>query len=978
MVLCLAARVMPAALWLFACAGLCAGIPEAYRSYYAETAEGYLSPGEAGYLSGTDKGRINELLRQRKAELIRLSDEFDKLYSNWPANCCGKPDHWANRPSRTGAWYLPTELQSSHWGCFSCKRKMGGTTRRPDGKTYSANYEERGRIYSRQIQAIVDQARTSSAAQARGRGAASQAQGSSQVSRQGSQRCPAGNCRLTKDECDASRKQLGALWPCKGGSPLPPPRQPVNPPVQPDPRDNPDEPREGNDVPVRESSPASEPADEGPVTPGEAAGATAAAALVVAIGSFLFTRAMGVQVGDFRDAWEILTGAGTPVPPPPPVPEFHDEGDISPSGEIYSLNRGWLSPDEYQRDLATRALIDGVNRGINRQPDAAAQDLGRGWMDSRRRLEDMRESGRYIDQSIGLAERFGTAEEKAWCLDFIQRHAKAGPDGYGVDAETARQMYSGLKKQMYTSTQLAHMGEAEYQRAVSGEIGRKTEVVVQIRDNANRINRVLARFDPTGTGQKIVGIQQGIYGTIDGYEQGGLAGAAEAAALTLADNYTNGYASANYRAVKDAYAEQGISDMSIAERVARANFETANNKYNALDHAGKAVSHLMDGDYGAAFDSSLDALDARDSVRDDYGKARDWATRPKTDAQDQPQVPVADAAPEPASPGRNLGALRRESFEQTRKSFEDQTRVMQELNRIADIPDPAQRQVELIRIRNEDPSTYNVVQKQLHPDTAKVITETNRKLGEQVVERQAQILREQGFDPEVRLTGKAGGADVDGYWTLRDRDGNIVSDGETRRLAEDALKKASDEVLEPLGTDADKLGHKVMNESPEKFAADPNDLGIDSRDGRLQDGRIEFSDHERQGEHWTDDKGKAALTAPKDRISDAAMTRDNASSLGEVMRTKTGHLDEIARHKGAVTEGDVRDMARELVKTNNRTFLPMAEKAGVKPTAEYRDLMQKLMLVKDGEISSAKLPPRGEMDRIIRENVGRLEDAMIQ
>jgi hypothetical protein len=54
----------------------------------------------------------------------------------------------------------------------------------------------------------------------------------------------------------------------------------------------------------------------------------------------------------------------------------------------------------------------------------------------------------------------------------------------------------------------------------------------------------------------------------------------------------------------------------------------------------------------------------------------------------------------------------------------------------------------------------------------------------------------------------------------------------------------------------------------------------------------------------------------------------------------------------------------------------MAEKAGVKPTAEYRDLMQKLMLVKDGDISSDHLPPIREMDRIIAENVGMLKDAI--
>ena len=176
-------------------------------------------------------------------------------------------------------------------------------------------------------------------------------------------------------------------------------------------------------------------------------------------------------------------------------------------------------------------------------------------------------------------------------------------------------MYDGLKKQMATSGQIAHQAEAEYQAAAADELEKKGEIAAQIRDNATRVNRVLAKFDPTGTGEKIVGLQQGAYGAIDGYEKGGIAGAAEAAALTVADNYTEGYASGNYHALKEAYAEQGLSDRSLAERLAKANLETANNKYNALDHAGKAAHHLLEGEYGAAVDSTLDAFDAKDAAQ---------------------------------------------------------------------------------------------------------------------------------------------------------------------------------------------------------------------------------------------------------------------------------------------------------------------------------------------------------------------------
>lgn len=762
------------------------------------------------------------------------------------------------------------------------------------------------------------------------------------------------------------------------------------------------------------SQAAQDSADALPAAAGAAAAGAAAA--TAAAGALLTGMSQGVRPREvISDIAGFISGDSGAVPPDAQVASDLDYQ----IGMIKSYRDQDMSELDYQRQRLEAARAQGADdvvrdaraaigrlsgqissydknlAELGQQPlehtqmeqrtfDYTREDLGTAVTEAKQKLEDLRETGKYVDLSNQLADNFGTAEEKAWCHDFIEKHAQLGPNGYEIDPETARQMYSGLKKQMYESDQILNEAEADYQTAVADEIGKKTEVVKQIRDNATRVNRVLAKFDPTGTGAKIVGLQQNIYGAIDGYEKGGIAGAAESAMLSVADNYTQGYASGNYNALKDAYAEQGLSDESIAGRLAKANFETANNKYNVLDQAGKAISHAMDGDYGAAVDSTLDALDAKDSLKEDYAKTKDWVTGAKTDTPDKPAVPKPDATLDttPEAGKKSLGTMRRESFEKTRVSFENETKMMQELNRIADIPDADQRAAELVKARNADPSTFNVVQKQLHPDTAEAITKTNADLSDKVVERQAQILKEQGYDSSVRLTGKRGGADTDGYWTIKDKNGNVFSDSEAKKLAEGALKKASDDVLKPMGTDADQMGHKIMNDSPEKFSADPNDLGIKSRDGQIEDGKLIFKDHEQTGGHWPTGDTKAdvardaALKAPEDRISDAAMTRDNAESLGDVMKTKTGHLDEIAHNKGAVGESDMRDMARELTKTNNRTFLPMAEKAGVKPTAEYRDLMQKLALVKDGDLSSDQLPPRGEIDRIIAENVGMIKSAI--
>lgn len=736
--------------------------------------------------------------------------------------------------------------------------------------------------------------------------------------------------------------------------------------------------------------------------------AAGAAAAVAAIGALLTGMAQGVSPREALDEIAgLISGEADTLPPDvETVSDFDYQIEM-----IKSYRDQDMSELDYQRQRLEAARAQGADDVVRdaqaaigrlsgqissydknlaelghkplehvtmekRTFDYTREDLGVAVTEARRKLEDLRETGKYVDLSSRLAENFGTAEEKAWCYDFISRHAKLGPNGYEIDPETARQMYSGLKKQMYESGQILNEAEAEYQTAVAEEIGKKKKVVEQIRDNATRVNRVLAKLDPTGVGSKILDVQQGVYGAIDGYEKGGIAGAAESAMLSVANNYTQGYASGNYNALKDAYAEHGLSDKSIVERLAKANFDTANNKYNVLDHVGRAASHIMDGEYAAAFDSALDASDAKDSLVKDYGKAKERVMDYMADKPEKVQAPQPDAEK------KSLGTLRRESFEKTRVSFENETKMMQELNRIADISDPQQRAAELVKVRNSDPSAFNVVQKQLHPDTAKAITQTNADLSDQVVARQVQILKEQGYDSNVRLTGKAGGADTDGYWTIKDKNGNVLSDSEAKKVAEGALKKASDDVLKPLGTDADQMGHKVMNDSPEKFSADPNDLGIKSRDGQLEDGKLVFKDHEQTGDHWPTGDNKAevaknaALKAPGDRIFDAAMTRDNVDSLGDVFKTKTGHLDEIAHNKGAVGESDMRDMARELTKTNNRTFLPMADKAGVKPSAEYRDLMQKLALVRDNDLSSDKLPPRGEIDRIIAENVDLLKGAV--
>ena len=91
-----------------------------------------------------------------------------------------------------------------------------------------------------------------------------------------------------------------------------------------------------------------------------AAGAGAAAGLLAALGSFLFTRALGVSFDDYRSAWDSLFHSSAEAPPPPI--EEHLDGEVNANGEVWSENSGWSSRENYERDLAARRLIANANR----------------------------------------------------------------------------------------------------------------------------------------------------------------------------------------------------------------------------------------------------------------------------------------------------------------------------------------------------------------------------------------------------------------------------------------------------------------------------------------------------------------------------------------------------------------------------------------------------------------------------------------
>ncbi len=104
-----------------------------------------------------------------------------------------------------------------------------------------------------------------------------------------------------------------------------------------------------------------------------------------------------------------------------------------------------------------------------------------------------------------------------------------------TNLEDAVKIKNDARKKHYDSSQLAHKKELEKQLKSAkywDDMSKSTEFV---RDSSLTINKVIAKFDPTGTGDKIVNTMEHIYDGIEGYEKDGIDGTI----VKLVDKHTN-------------------------------------------------------------------------------------------------------------------------------------------------------------------------------------------------------------------------------------------------------------------------------------------------------------------------------------------------------------------------------------------------------------------------------------------------------
>jgi len=323
------------------------------------------------------------------------------------------------------------------------------------------------------------------------------------------------------------------------------------------------------------------------------------------------------------------------------------------------------------------------------------------------------------------------------------------------------------------------------------------------------------------------------------------------------------------------------------------------------------------------------------------------------------------------------GTMEREGFAETTKIFEQKTKMMQNMNRVADdLLDPAKKQqaiADLVKLKKSGPAVFNLVKKELNSSTLKTIESASGELNRKILSKTAQELEAAGYKVKVKTAGNPGGADCDALWEVRTKKGYLLNDKNTADLVEKTMGDVVKKDLGHLGATPEDLGHKVMNGSPERFAATPDKLGIPAHEGTLTpDGQLQFKEVPREGAHWANQKTPYRVR-PGELIAGDVMNREMAQSLGNVLKTKTDHL--IALGADA-TPADLLDAAREIFKTHLRTGMPMLDRAGVAATQEYQELIRNLRLAQNLKQGTSALPPVSEWDRILQDQVRQIGDAL--
>jgi hypothetical protein len=129
------------------------------------------------------------------------------------------------------------------------------------------------------------------------------------------------------------------------------------------------------------------------------------------------------------------------------------------------------------------------------------------------------------------------------------------------DTEKSKKIYSAHKKIYYDSKQLKHQADYTYEMGKEKALAESEKYAKGVRDTALTINKVAAKFDPTGMGDRIVETMENTYETIDAYSKGGIEG--------VVDHYVEKKASELSGGLSDVAKEsiETLKDLKAGKRI---------------------------------------------------------------------------------------------------------------------------------------------------------------------------------------------------------------------------------------------------------------------------------------------------------------------------------------------------------------------------------------------------------------------------
>jgi PKD repeat protein len=92
---------------------------------------------------------VSQILKMREADLGKLSDEIIKLYKD---STSGTSTEYKYIPSRSQKYFKKGEFRNIRWKTRKGFKFYAGTTKRPDGKTYSDYYEARWKYWNNELE----------------------------------------------------------------------------------------------------------------------------------------------------------------------------------------------------------------------------------------------------------------------------------------------------------------------------------------------------------------------------------------------------------------------------------------------------------------------------------------------------------------------------------------------------------------------------------------------------------------------------------------------------------------------------------------------------------------------------------------------------------------------------------------------------------------------------------------------------------